>query len=123
MAAQLCCQLGHHRALSICAQLVHPAGAQVPRVKPAYRDMETNRNSLVPNISKFISAAEDPVTARAQGFRWVNWEKHYNHLLMLYTHDQNTNPLPQILSEFASGYQFQLYQIKQPLTLDHVRKP
>jgi hypothetical protein len=88
-------------------------GAQVLTVKPAYRAMETTRNSLVPNMSKFISAAENPAAARAQGFRWVEWEKHYNYLLVLYTHDQDTNPLPQKLSALSSGYQFQLYRIKQ----------
>jgi hypothetical protein len=89
-------------------------GAQVLTVKPAYRDMEMDPRLLIPTISKISSAAKDSATARAQGFRWAEWDKHFDYLFVLYTHENDTNPLPQKLEALFSGYQFQLYRVKQP---------
>jgi hypothetical protein len=82
-------------------------------VKPAYRHMAMDPRVGMPKIGKFISAAKDPATARAQGLPWADWEKHFDYLLVLYTHNNDANPLPKILSIHSSGYQFQLYRIKQ----------
>ena len=88
-------------------------GAQILTVQPAYRDMTTDPHLGVPRIRQFIAAAQDPVTARAQGSRWVDWEKHFNYLCVLYTRTDDPNPLPQTLEALVAGYQFQLYRIKQ----------
>jgi hypothetical protein len=100
--------------------LTRPGAPFLLSVQPAYRHLARDPKFQSPRISELISAANDPTIAHAQGFHWAEWHKHFDYLLVLYTHDKDTNPLPQTLSTLSTGYRFQLYRIKQPAEAPHI---
>jgi hypothetical protein len=87
-------------------------GKQVLTVKPRFRDIDMQPESLVPEISDIVMAGRD--TGQDQGGKpkyWMNWEKRFDYLLVLYTRDTDVNPLPERLSLIYRSNHFQLYKI------------
>ncbi|MCK4830864.1 hypothetical protein KA005_84920, partial [bacterium] len=95
-------------------------GHQVLTVTPQFQDIDMQPASFVPELSDIVLARRE--TRRSQGGKpkyWMNWDKRFDYLLVLYTRDTDINPLPDRLSLLYRSNHFQLYKIhrnrsKQP---------
>jgi hypothetical protein len=106
---------------SFAPSLFAVKGKQVLTVKPRFQDISMQYPyTLVPKLSDIVLAGRD--TRQGQGGKttyWMNWDKRFDYLLVLYTRDTDINPLPDRLSLLYRSNHFQLYKIhrnrsKQP---------
>jgi hypothetical protein len=106
---------------SFAPSLFNEKGMQLVTVKPRFQDIDMQPPSFVPELSDIVLAEKN--TRQGQGGKpkfWVNWYKRFDYLLVLYTRDTDTNPLPDQLSPLYRSNHFQLYKIhrnrsKQPV--------
>jgi hypothetical protein len=105
---------------SFAPSLFTEKGKQLVEVKPRFQDIDMQPPSFVPELSDIVLAEKN--TRQRQGGKpkfWANWYKRFDYLLVLYTRDTDTNPLPDLLSLLYRSKHFQLYKIhrnrsKQP---------
>ena len=97
---------------SFAPSLFTEKGKQVLTVKSRFQDIDMRRANLVAYLSDILLTGRD--TRQGQGGKpkyWMNWDKRFDYLLVLYTRDTDINPLPDRLSLLYRSNQFQLYKI------------
>lgn len=97
---------------SFAPSLFTERGKQVVTVKPRFQDYDMQPASLVPELSDIVLAGHDTKQGqRGKPKYWMNWDKRFDYLLVLYTRDTDINPLPDRLSLLYRSNHFRLYKI------------
>ncbi len=87
-------------------------GHQILTVKKEYEKI--NNKPFYFYVNDIVEADENPEGQLNRGGQyWKQWKDKFDYLLVLYTNDNDVNPLPNSLELKYKGASFQLYLIKQ----------
>jgi hypothetical protein len=62
-------------------------------------------------MSELVKAEENPDSNLGRGKYWLRWKKQIDYILILYTDENDPNPLPNILELKYQGDVFRIYKV------------
>ena len=65
-------------------------------------------------LSQLVEAEENPDRNPETGKYWLRWKKKIDYILVLYTNENDPNPLPNILELKYQGKVFRIYKVLKP---------
>jgi hypothetical protein len=82
-------------------------------IKPDYRHLRYLGSSFV-RLSELVEAEENPDSNPGIGKYWLRLKKQIDYILVLYTNENDPNPLPNILELKYQGKVFRIYKVMKP---------
>jgi len=87
-------------------------GHQILSVKSRYKEIKSNKPFYF-YVSEIVDSDKNLTKKMGSGGQyWARWKGSFDYLLILYTHANDGNPLPNSLVPVYQGKDFQLYSIK-----------
>jgi len=87
------------------------AGKQIMHVRPAYRDQVDTEDGSPPTVEQLVAAASADDDTQVY---WRDWPNRFDYIYVLFTDDEERNPLPQLLKPVYDGGRFQLFRVIKP---------
>jgi hypothetical protein len=86
-------------------------GKQIMHVRPAYRDQVDTEDGTPPTVEQLVAAASADDDTEDY---WRDWPNRFDYVYLLFTDDEERNPLPHLLKPVYDGGRFQLFRVIKP---------